>query len=156
MATDPICHMQVDEASALPATVDGQTYYSRDFGEIEKMTRDFLAKYPRSHKREAAMFVLARAIYSLSCPYIVCVTDPTSGGGGDRMVDVVQKAHRVELFDSKRVLQALDNYDREFPNGRYAADVRDSAAVRRDARLIELRLRRGDPVDCASRGIDPV
>src|SRR5256885_12135577 len=27
MATDPICHMQVDEASALSATVEGQTYY---------------------------------------------------------------------------------------------------------------------------------
>src|SRR4029077_10561185 len=38
--------------------LDGATYYSRDFAKIEKMTRDFLAKYPRSHKREAAMFVL--------------------------------------------------------------------------------------------------
>src|SRR5690349_283499 len=27
MATDPICHMQVDEATALSARVDGQTYY---------------------------------------------------------------------------------------------------------------------------------
>jgi hypothetical protein len=45
------------------------------------------------------------------------------------MVDVVQKAHRVELFDPKRVLQALDDYDREFPNGRYAADVRDMRAA---------------------------
>ena len=26
-------------------------------------------------------------------------------------------------------MQALDNYDREFPNGRYAADVRDMRAV---------------------------
>jgi tetratricopeptide (TPR) repeat protein len=109
--------------------LDGITYYSRDFPKIEKMTRDFLAKYPRSHKREAAMFVLARAIYSLSCPHILCVTDPASGSESDRMVDVVQKMHRVEPFDSKRVMQALDDYDREFPNGRYAADVRDMRAA---------------------------
>jgi TolA-binding protein len=108
---------------------DGATYHSRDFAKLEKMTRDFLAKYPRSRKREAAMFVLARAVYSLSCPHILCVTDSTSGSEGDRMVDVVQKAHRVELFDPKRVLQALDDYDREFPNGRYAADVRDMRAA---------------------------
>ena len=107
----------------------GVTYYSRDFAKIEKMTRDFLAKYPRSHKREAAIFVLARAIYSLSCPHILCDTAATSGSEGDRMVDVVQKAHRVEPFDPKRVMQALDDYDREFPNGRYAADVRDMRAA---------------------------
>jgi hypothetical protein len=45
------------------------------------------------------------------------------------LVDVVQKMHRVEPFDSKRVMQALDDYDREFPNGRYAADVRDMRAA---------------------------
>jgi hypothetical protein len=109
--------------------LDGVTYYSRDFAEIEEMTRDFLAKYPRSHKRETAMFVLARAIYSLSCPHILCVTDAASESEDDRMVDVVQKAYRVEPLDSKRVLQALDDYDREFPNGRYAADVRDMRAA---------------------------
>ena len=55
---------------------DGATYHSRDFQKLEKMTRDFLAKYPHSKKREAAMFVLARAIYSLSAPYILCSTVP--------------------------------------------------------------------------------
>jgi outer membrane protein assembly factor BamD (BamD/ComL family) len=109
--------------------LDGATYYSRDFAKIEKMTRDFLAKYPRSRKREAAMFVLARAIYSLSCPHILCIIDPAAGSEGDRMVDVVQKIHRVEPFDPKRVMQALDDYDRKFPNGRYAADVRDMRAA---------------------------
>jgi hypothetical protein len=109
--------------------LDGVTYYSRDFPKIEKVTRDFLAKYPRSHKREAAIFVLARAIYSLSCPHILCDTAATSGSEEDRLVDVVQKMHRVEPFDPKRVMQALDDYDREFPNGRYAADVRDMRAA---------------------------
>ena len=109
--------------------LDGVTYYSRDFAEIEKMTRDFLAKYPRSHKREAAMFVLARAIYSLSCPHILCVEVPAAGSGLGDMTDTVQKIHRVEPFDAKRVIQALDDYDREFPNGRYAADLRDMRAA---------------------------
>ena len=55
------------------------TYPSRDFPHLEKMTREFLQKYPRSHKREAAQFVLARSIYSLSCPYIYCVGIPIPG-----------------------------------------------------------------------------
>jgi len=93
------------------------------------MTRNFLAKYPRSHKREAAMFVLARAIYSLSCPYILCVEVQGPGSEAGDLTDTVQKTHRVEPFDPKRVMQALDNYDREFPNGRYAADVRDMRAA---------------------------
>jgi len=109
--------------------LDGVTYYSRDFAKIEKMTRDFLAKYPRSHKREAAMLVLARAIYSLSCPHILCIDVPASESEPDGMSDVVQKTHRLEPFDPKRVMQALDDYDREFPNGRYAADVREMRAA---------------------------
>ena len=108
---------------------DGATYYSRDFANIEKMTRDFLAKYPRSRKREAAMFLLARAIYSLSSPYILCIGDQVLGSEPDGVVDVVQKIYRVEPFNPKRVMQALDDYDREFPNGRYAADVRDMRAA---------------------------
>jgi TolA-binding protein len=109
---------------------DGATYHSRDFAKLEKMVRDFLAKYPHSHKREAAMFVLARSIYSLSCPYILCVTVSAGPSDSDGSIaDVVQKTHRVEPFDPKRVMQALDDYDRGFPNGRYAADVRDMRAA---------------------------
>jgi len=109
--------------------LDGGTYYSRDFAKIEKMTRDFLAKYPRSHKREAAMFVLARAIYSLSCPYILCVEVHPPGSEAGDLTDTVQKMHRREPFDPKRVIQALDDYDRAFSKGRYAADVRDMRAA---------------------------
>jgi TolA-binding protein len=108
---------------------DGVTYYSRDFAKIEKMTRDFLAKYPHSHKREQAMFVLARAIYSLSCPHILCVDVQAPGSEAGGLVDTVQKMHRSEPFDLNRVMQALDDYDRAFPNGRYAADVRDMRAA---------------------------
>jgi TolA-binding protein len=109
--------------------LDGATYYSRDFAKIEKMTRDFLAKYPRNRKREAAMFVLARAIYSLSCPYILCVEVQPPGSEAGDLTDTVQKIHRREPFDPKRVIQALDDYDREFPKGRYAADARDMRAA---------------------------
>jgi hypothetical protein len=42
---------------------DGATYHSRDFAKLEKMTRDFLARYPHSKYRDVAFFVLARAIY---------------------------------------------------------------------------------------------
>jgi hypothetical protein len=108
---------------------DGATYYLRDFATIEKMTHDFLAKYPHSHKREAAMFVLARAIYSLSSPHILCVDVPAAPTDPNGLTITVQKMHRVEPFNPRRVMQALDNYDHEFPNGRYAADVRDMRAA---------------------------
>ncbi len=108
---------------------DGATYHSRDFPKLEKMTRDFLAKYPHSHKREAAMFVLARAIYSLSCPYILCIAVPSAATDPEGLTEIVHKVHRVEPFDPKRVMRTLDDYDREFPNGRYAADVRDMRAA---------------------------
>ncbi|HEU4771676.1 MAG TPA: outer membrane protein assembly factor BamD [Candidatus Udaeobacter sp.] len=108
---------------------DGATYHSRDFAKLEKMTRDFLAKYPQSKKREAAMFVLARAIYSLSAPYILCMTAPAAAMDPHGLTATVQKSYQVEPFDPKRVMQALDDYDRHFPNGRYAADVRDMRAA---------------------------
>ena len=34
-----------------------------------------------------------------------------------------------EPFDAQRVLAALDAYDRAFPHGRYAADIRDCRAA---------------------------
>lgn len=115
---------RIDVTSSVPSAKEpeGTTYHSRDFPKLEKMTREFLAKYPHSHKREAAMFVLARAVYSLSCPRILCVE---SG----EFEDVVQKTFRKEPFDAKRVTQVFDDYDREFPNGRYAADIRDMRAA---------------------------
>jgi hypothetical protein len=105
------------------------TYPSRDFAELEKMTRDFLSRYPRSRKREPAMFVLARSIYSLSCPHILCVGTQAPGTGSDDAVDVVQKPYRKEPFKPDRVVKMLDDYDHEYPNGRYAADIRDMRAA---------------------------
>ena len=107
---------------------DGQdqpvTYSSRDYAAVEKMTRDFLNRYPRSHKREAALFVLARALYSLSSPVIVCVGVPAPGTQpSDDVFDIVKKPYRQKEFKPEPIMKALDDYDREFPNGRYAADV---------------------------------
>jgi hypothetical protein len=96
---------------------------------MEKMARDFLKKYPQSHKREAALFVIARSVQALSRPYLCDVGVPRPGTQGLEDIEVVQKSHQREAFDPKRVLGALDEYDREFPKGRYSADVRNLRAM---------------------------
>ena len=102
------------------------TYTSRDHAGMEKMARDFLKKYPRSHKREAALFVVARSVQALSRPYVCDVGIPVPGTQpSDFNFDIVQKSYQREAFDPKRVLGALDDYDREFPRGRYAAENRN-------------------------------
>jgi hypothetical protein len=104
-------------------------YTSRDHAGMEKMARDFLKKYPQSRKREAALFVIARSVQALSRPYLVEVGVPRPGSEGGEDIEVVQKSHQREAFDPRRVLGALDEYDREFPNGRYAAEVRNLRAM---------------------------
>jgi hypothetical protein len=111
---------------------DGQGgYTSRDHAGMEKMARDFLKKYPRSHKREAALFVLARSVQALSRPYVcnVAAVDLPGSTPEDQNYDMVQKSYQREAFDPKRVLGALDDYDREFPRGRYAAENRNLRAM---------------------------
>jgi hypothetical protein len=106
------------------------TYMSRDHAEMEKMAREFLAKYPKSKKREAAMFILARSVHALSRPYVARVGVPLAGTDPkDGLMEIQQKSYLREPFDSKRVLGALDDYDREFPKGRYAAEVRNLRAM---------------------------
>ncbi|HYJ05735.1 MAG TPA: hypothetical protein VEX43_11410, partial [Chthoniobacterales bacterium] len=105
------------------------TYTSRDHAGMEKMARDFLQKYPRSRKREAALFVIARSVQALSRPQVLEVGVARPGRAGEEEIEVVPKEYQREPFDPKRVLGALDEYDREFPNGRYAADVRNLRAM---------------------------
>jgi TolA-binding protein len=106
------------------------TYKSRDHAGMEKMARDFLHKYPNSHKREAALFVIARSVQALSRPFVCDVGVPVPGSApGDENFDIVQKSYQREAFDPKRVLGALDDYDREFPHGRYAAENRNLRAM---------------------------
>ena len=106
------------------------TYVSRDHAGMEKMARDFLKKYPRSHKREAALFVIARSVQALSRPFICNVAVGVPGSTpDDQNYDMVQKSYQREPFDPKRVLGALDDYDREFPQGRYVAENRNLRAM---------------------------
>jgi outer membrane protein assembly factor BamD (BamD/ComL family) len=114
-----------------PKEEDGKSsYISRDHAGMEKMARDFLKKYPRSHKREAALFVLARSVQALSRPFVCNVAVDVPGSvPDDQNYDMVQKSYQREAFDPKRVLGALDDYDREFPRGRYAAENRNLRAM---------------------------
>jgi TolA-binding protein len=106
------------------------TYKSRDHAGMEKMARDFLKKYPRSRKREAALFVIARSVQALSRPFVCDVGLPVPGSApADENFDIVQKSSQREAFDPKHVLGALDDYDREFPRGRYAAENRNLRAM---------------------------
>ncbi len=102
------------------------TVISREYKTMQTMARDFLKKYPKSKKREAAAFVLARATYGASCPYYCCVGLPLPGTGAlDGIAEAKMSPYYEEPFDAKRVIAALDEYDLAYPKGRYAADVRN-------------------------------
>ena len=75
---------------------------------METMARDFLKKYPKSRKREAALFVIARSVQALSRPHLVEVGGARPGSGGVEDIEVVQKSFQRETFDPKRVFGALD------------------------------------------------
>ena len=112
------------------ATETHITYSSRDYPGMEKAARAFLQKYPRSRKREAALFVIARSVQALSRPYICYVATPRPGTTPeDDLIEIIPKPYLQEPFQPKRVLGALDAYEREFPKGRYAADIRNFRAM---------------------------
>lgn len=104
------------------------TYRSRDYPQLVKATQAFLEKYPKSKKREAALLLYARAIYRASEEISLgkTVTWPRAArweGGYEPTLT------QQEPFDAKRVLAAFDAYDKAFPNGRYAADIRNYRAA---------------------------
>lgn len=105
-----------EEISTTYKNVDGttKTFSTSDYGTMEKNMREFLAKYPKSAKREAAALILARSVHWLTTPFI----NPSY-----QDEDVIFTFIR-EPFSAKRVLSALDAYDQEFPQGRYASDIR--------------------------------
>jgi outer membrane protein assembly factor BamD (BamD/ComL family) len=114
------------------------TYRSRDYALVESMAASFLVRYPKSAKREAATLLHARAIFMLSYPrrFKEFPSWPEAGrwGGSIRYWRVQREA-----FDLARVSAALDSYDQDFPNGRYAAEI---ASYRAD---ILLRSRQWKP-----------
>ena len=108
---------------------DDFSFSSRDYAGMEKMAREFLKNYPHSGKREAVMFVLARSVVSLSRPRFGYVEYQTPGTvKDDNLTTGELHEFRQEPFSAKRVLEVLDDYDKEFPNGRYAADISDFRA----------------------------
>ena len=105
---------------------DGEklTYRARDFAELEQVTRAFLEKHPRSRKREAALLLHAKAL-SLGMKRQVFDRDASWPAaprweGGSNPVTTAQIP-----FDAGRLKRALDQYDKEFPRGRYAKEIRD-------------------------------
>jgi TolA-binding protein len=105
------------------------SYDSRDYPAVEQMMRTFLKQYPHSKKREAARLLLARAVFRQSWPWIEWLgLLPTARGYNDYPQEYTMKYYQHEPFNPQRVLAELDAYDKEFPNGRYAADVRSMRA----------------------------
>ena len=102
---------------------DPDTYRSRDYPLLEKATRAFLEKYPKSRKREAALLMEARATYRASEDVAMrnLVTWPQAARweGGYETHYTCQ-----EPFDAKRVTATFDAYERAFPQGRYAPGIR--------------------------------
>jgi hypothetical protein len=85
--------------------------------------RAFLREFPHSPKAEAARLRLARAIYHTYRTHIGVESydwpaAPT-WGGYKRMV-----VERDKPFDAVPIFAALDDYDRLYPHGRYAAEIR--------------------------------
>jgi hypothetical protein len=109
---------------------DGEpfTYGSRDYPQLEKLTRDFLAHYPKSSKREAAALLMAKAVSAQSRPYIVQYGVDREGhdvSNWMQMIEPRSRSYQREQFNADRVRAPLDAYEHEFPNGRYAADIRN-------------------------------
>ncbi len=113
---------------------DEDTYRTRDYPLLAKKTQTFLAKYPKSRKREAALLLQARAVYkgSEEVQLRKLLTWPQASRWEGGLFSTITAQ---EPFDAKRVRAALDAYDKAFPKGRYAADILGYRAA------IALRLR---------------
>jgi hypothetical protein len=104
------------------------TYRSRDYPKLAKLAEGFLVDYPRSHKREAARLLYARALYAASRPtvrekFAVWPASEHFASG------TILATHRREPFDPRKLGSALNAYDKEFPKGRYAGEIRNLRAL---------------------------
>jgi hypothetical protein len=113
------------------------TARARKYRTLEQQMRAFLGAWPHSRKREAAALVLARAMHWLTTPYLETwsakeeAPDPQNPGQTDDTPALTTSWR--EKFSYRRAVEPLDAYEREFPHGRYAADIRNyrgSAAFR--------------------------
>jgi len=85
--------------------------------------REFLAQFPHSRKREAALARLAIALVRESRVHTRVVRTEWPEAPiftGYKKIEVTPG----DPFDAKRVFAGLDAYEREFPDGRYAAEMR--------------------------------
>lgn len=114
---------------------------TKDYGTLEREMRHFLAKYPSSRKREAARLMLARAVHWLTTPIRTTLevrTEEASDRDTPGDFRTVVNTYWREGFGLAlaRQMEPLDAYDREFPEGKYAAEIRDfrgaAARLRRD------------------------
>ncbi len=117
-----------DEAKPDDEKGDSDTYRTRDYPLLAKSSEAFLGKYPQSKKREAARLLHARAVYRSSeevemRKHVTWPVAPRWEGGN------VTSFTQREAFDPKRVVATFDAYDREFPKGRYAAEIRNYRAA---------------------------
>ncbi len=103
---------------------DGQppAYWGRDYAALERMTRAWLEKYPRSRKREAGLLLHCRALRHAMEPYVFYKNEtwPVASRWEGEIKPV--RVMRMK-FDAKVWKAELDRYDREFPKGAYADDV---------------------------------
>ena len=107
---------------------EADTYRTHDYPRLAKLTAAFLEKHPQSKKLEAALLLHARAVYQSSKE--VVMKKPVTWPQGARWEGGYElSVSSQEPFEAKRVLAALDAYDRAFPRGRYAADIRDLRAA---------------------------
>ncbi len=107
-----------------PGKKEPVTYTSRDYPKLARLTEGFLKDHPHSRKREAVWFLYARALYAASRPhpltkFAVWPHSPHFAGG------TVIFTHRQAPFEPQKIGAALNGYDREFPHGRYAGDIRN-------------------------------
>jgi TolA-binding protein len=114
------------------------TYRSRDYARVEKMSATFLTRYPKSAKREAAALLQARASY-MSAYQRRFKEFPSWPEAGRWEGSIRYWTTEREPFDPARISAALESYDRDFPNGLYAAEIRSYRAE------IALRARQWKP-----------
>lgn len=107
-----------------PGKKEPVTYTSRDYPKLATLAEVFLKDHPRSRKREAARLLYARALYAASRPRLGqrFAVWPETGHFGSGTVVVTR---RQQPFDPARIGAALNASDREFPQGRYAGEIRN-------------------------------
>jgi hypothetical protein len=100
------------------------THPARDYPKLAKMAEDFLAAYPHSRKREAALLLRARALYCAQRPQLR-VKEAAWPETGHFASGRIYVADRQQPFNPGAIAAALDASDREFPKGRYASEIRN-------------------------------